>query len=278
LLSRFSLAQARQPQIVLQQQRMKAPGMKPFTYAAAAALAVFARPVLAQVATPVPTLAAGHTLLTVTAEGASTSEPDLATFSAGVTTQGSTASAALAENSTKMTQVIAALKRAGIAERDIQTSNLNLNPIYAPPKRLPDGTVEDQGQTIIGYQVTNQVSVKQRKLADYGKVLDALVSAGANQVNGPNFMLSKPEAAQDEARAAAMKAARARAQLYAQAAGMRVVGIVSISESGNSSPQPVMFRRSAESMMAAPPPPPAPVMGGELESSVNVTVQFELAV
>lgn len=250
--------------------------MKPFTYAAAAALAVFATPVLAQVATPVPTLAAGHTLLTVNAEGTATGEPDLAMFSAGVTTQGSTASAALAENSTKMTQVIAALKRAGIAERDIQTSNLNLNPIYAPTKRLPDGTVEDQGQQIIGYQVTNQVSVKQRKLADYGKVLDALVSAGANQVNGPNFMLSKPEAAQDEARAAAMKAARARAQLYAQAAGMRVVGIVSISEGGGSSPQPIMFRRGADAMMAAP-PPPAPVMAGELETNVTVTVQFELA-
>jgi uncharacterized protein YggE len=250
--------------------------MKPFMYAATAALAVLATPVLAQVATPVPTLAAGHTLLTINAEGTSTGEPDLAMFSAGVTTQGKTASAALAENSTKMTQVIAALKRAGIAERDIQTSNLNLNPMYAPPKRLPDGSVEDQGQVIIGYQVTNQVSVKQRKLADYGKVLDALVSAGANQVNGPSFMLSKPEAAQDAARAAAMKTARARAQLYAQAAGMRVVGIVSISEGGNSSPQPVMFRRSADSIMAAP-PPPAPVMGGELETNVNVTVQFELA-
>jgi len=251
--------------------------MKPFAYAAVAALAMSATPVLAQVATPVPTLAAGHTLLTVNAEGTSTAEPDLATFSAGVTTQGNTASAALAENSTKMTQVIVALKRAGIAERDIQTNNLNLNPIYAPPKRLRDGTVEDQGQTIVGYQVTNQVSVKQRKLADYGKVLDALVTAGANQVNGPTFMLSKPEAAQDEARAVAMKTARARAQLYAQAAGMRVVGIVSISESGHSSPQPVMFRRSADAMMAAP-PPPAPVMGGELETSMNVTVQFELAV
>lgn len=250
--------------------------MKPFTYAAAAALAAFATPVLAQVATPVPTLAAGHTLLTVNAEGASTGEPDLALFSAGVATQGDTASAALAENSTKMTRVIAALKRAGIADRDIQTSNLALNPVYAPPKRMPDGSIEDQGQRIIGYQVSNQVSVKQRKLADYGKVLDALVSAGANQVNGPTFMLAKPEAAQDEARASAMKSARARAELYARAAGMRVVGIVSISEGGGSMPQPVMFRRMADSAAAAP-PPPAPVMSGELETSVTVTVQFELA-
>ncbi|MBB4856882.1 uncharacterized protein YggE [Novosphingobium chloroacetimidivorans] len=251
--------------------------MKQFTYAAAAALAVFATPALAQVAVA-PTLAPGHTLLTVSAEGTSTQEPDLALFNAGVTTQGDTASAALAENSRKMTQVIASLKRAGVAERDIQTSNLSLNPVYAPPRRLPDGSVEDQGQKIIGYQVSNQVSVKQRKLDDYGKVIDALVASGANQVNGPNFMLAKPQGALDQARNAAIKTARERAQLYAQAAGLRVVGILSISESGGYAPQPVMFRRSAMmDVQAAPPPPPAPIMAGELESNVNVTVQFELA-
>jgi uncharacterized protein YggE len=250
--------------------------MKTITYAAAAALAAFAAPVMAQITTPVSTIAPGHTVLTLTAEGSTTGEPDLALFSAGVTTQGDTASAALAENSTRMTRVVAALKRAGIAERDIQTSNLNLNPIYAPPRRLPDGSVEDQGQKIIGYQVSNTVSVKQRKLADYGKVVDALVSAGANQVNGPNFMLSKPEASLNSARTAAIKSARERAQLYAQAAGLRVVGILSINESGGFAPQAVMFRRGAmDSAMAAP--PPAPIMGGELETNVNVTVQFELA-
>lgn len=247
--------------------------MKHLSMAAAVALAAFATPALAQVASPVPSIAAGHTLLTVTGEGSSTAQPDLATFSAGVTTQGDTASAALAENSRKMTQVVAALKRAGIAERDVQTSNLSLNPVYAPPKRLPDGSIEDQGQRIIGYQVQNTVSVRQRKLSDYGKVIDALVSAGANQVNGPNFMLAEPQAAQDTARAEAIKSARARAELYARAAGLRVVGIVSISESGGYAPQPVMVRQMA--MEAAAPPPP--VMTGELETNVNVTVQFELA-
>jgi len=243
----------------------------------ATALASMAAPALAHADT-LPTLPAGHTLLTVTAEGSSTQQPDMAGFSAGVTTQADTASAALAENSTKMTQVIAALKRAGVAEKDIQTSNLNLNPVYAPPKRMPDGTYEDQGQRIIGYQVSNTVSVRQRKLADYGKVIDALVSSGANQVNGPSLMLSKADAAQDEARTEAMKKARERAQLYASAAGLRVVGIVSISESGGYAPQPVMFRRDAMvTAQAAPPPPPPPVMGGELETNANVTVQFDLA-
>lgn len=248
--------------------------MKPSTYAAAAALALTTSPALAQVATPVPTLGAGHTLLTVTAEGSSTAEPDMAMFTAGVTTQGDTASAALAENSRKMTQVVAALKRAGLAEKDVQTSNLNLNPVYAPPRRLPDGSIEEQAQKIVGYQVSNQVSVKQRKLSDYGKVIDALVSAGANQVNGPNFMLAKPKAAQDQARAEAIRIARARADLYAQAAGLKVAGVVSISESGGYAPQPVMYRRGAMDVAAAPAPP---VMGGELETNVNVTVQFELA-
>ena len=115
--------------------------------------------------------------------------------------------------------------------------------------------------------------MRQRKLEDMGKVIDALVKAGANQVNGPNFALSEPDEAQDEARMEAMKKARERANLYAKAAGLRVVGIVSISESGGYTPSPVMYAR-AEKMDAAAPPP---VAAGELEMNVNVTVQFELA-
>lgn len=249
--------------------------MKQFSYVAAATLAVTAAPAMAQVATPTQTLAAGHTLLTINAEGSTTAEPDMAIYTAGVTTQGNTASAALAENSSKMAQVIAALKRAGIADKDIQTSNLNLNPVYAPPKRLPDGSVEDQGQVIIGYQVNNQVSVKQRKLADYGKVIDALVSAGANQVNGPSFMLSKPDGAMDQARTEAMRTARQRAELYASAAGLKVAGILAISESGGFRPQPMAFDKLMVSAARAAPAPP--VMGGELETNVTVTVQFDLA-
>ncbi|WP_288415668.1 SIMPL domain-containing protein [uncultured Novosphingobium sp.] len=249
--------------------------MKTLTFAAAAALAALTTPAIAQVASPVPTITAGHTLLTVNAEGSSTQQPDLAMFNSGVTTQGDTASAALAENSRKMTQVVTALKRAGIADRDIQTSNLSLNPVYAQPRRLPDGSVEDQPQRIVAYQAVNQVSVKQRKLDDYGKVIDALVTAGANQVNGPNFMLSTPDTAMDEARNQAIKMARQRAQLYASAAGLRVVGIVSISESGSYTPQPVMYDRIMTTSAQRAPAPP--VMSGELETKVNVTVQFELA-
>lgn len=231
-----------------------------------------AAPALAQDG-PLPPIEAGHTLLTVTAQGSSARVPDMASYSAGVTTQGASASEALSANSAQMNKVMAALKRAGIADRDVQTSNLSVNPIYAQPKRLPDGSTEDGEQRIVGYQVTNNVSVRQRKLADMGKVIDALVTAGANQVNGPNFMLDEPGAAQDEARVEAMKTARTRADLYAKAAGLRVARIVSIGESGGYSPQPVMYmRKEAADMSAAP-----PVAAGELEMKVNVTVQFELA-
>lgn len=231
-----------------------------------------ASPALAQ---QVPAIAAGSALLTVTAQGESTQVPDMASYSAGVSTQGATAGEALSANSTQMQRVIAALKQAGIADKDIQTSNLNLNPVYAQPKRLPDGNYEDGPQRIVGYQATNTVSVRQRKLQDMGKVIDALVKAGANQVNGPNFMLSDPDTAQDEARTAAMKAARARAALYARASGLRVARIVSISESGGYAPMPVMYMRKETMDVAAAPAPP--VAAGELATQVNVTVQFELA-
>lgn len=232
-----------------------------------------AAPAAAQVATQ-PAIEPGHALLTVNAEGRSTRAPDLAVFSAGVTTQADTASAALADNSRRMTAVIAALKGAGIAPRDIQTSNLNLNPVYAPPVRQPDGSYEQAQQRVIGYQVNNTVAVRQRKLDQYGRVLDTLVGSGANQVNGPSFQLDQPDAAADEARAAAIAKARARADLYARAAALRVVRIVSISEGGGYSPPMPMMRKMSADMVAAA---PAPVEAGELDVGANVTVQFELA-
>ncbi|MPS67005.1 MULTISPECIES: SIMPL domain-containing protein [Novosphingobium] len=240
----------------------------------AALASTMAVPALAQDSGMIPAIAAGHTLLTINAQGSSTRTPDMAGFSAGVTTQGATASEALNSNSTRMSQVIASLKRAGVADKDIQTSSLSVNPVYAQPKRQPDGSYVDGPREIVGYEAGNTVSVRQRKLDDMGKVIDALVKAGANQVNGPNFMLSQPDAAQNEARVAAIKDARARADLYAGATGLRVARIISISESGGYSPSPIMYRAKAamDSVAAAP-----PVAAGELETNVNVTVQFELA-
>lgn len=229
---------------------------------------------LAQAVSSAPVVAAGNTLLSISAEGKSTRRPDLAHFSAGVTTQGKTAGEALSENAQRMTGVIAALKKAGIADRDIQTSNLSVSPVYGQPKRLPDGSYEQGDQVIVGYQASNQVSVRQRKLDQYGKVIDTLVAAGANQVNGPSFQIDDQDAALDEARLAAMKTARTRADLYAKAAGLRVVRVLTISESGGwSPPQPqVMFARGAMDKVAA-----SPIAAGELELGVNVAVTYELA-
>lgn len=253
--------------------------MKSFTLPLLAAVAALtALPAQAQQPVgPVPVIEAGHTLLTVSAEGRSTRTPDLALFSAGVTTQGVTAREALSANSQAMSRVIAALRKAGIAERDIQTSNLNLNPVYAQPRRLPDGNYEEGPQRITGYQVNNTVSVRQRKLDEFGTVIDTLVSAGANQVSGPSFQVDNSDAALDEARVAAMKAARARGNLYAQAAGLKVVRVLSISESGGYyQPQQIMVTAMAR-MDAAGAPPPPPVAAGEMQMTANVTVQFELA-
>lgn len=240
-----------------------------------AAAALIPAAASAQNASTVPAIAQGSTLLTVSADGRSTRTPDLAFYSAGVTTQGRTAAEALAANSTAMTRVFAALKKAGIADRDMQTSNINLNPVYSNAVIGPNGQVVQEAR-ITGYQASNQVSIKQRNLKAMGSVIDALVDAGANNINGPSFQLDKADEAQDEARVAAMAKARARADLYARAAGLRVVRIVSISETGGySPPMPVMYARAEVAAPPAPPPPPMAV--GEVEAQINVTVQFELA-
>ena len=221
---------------------------------------------------PAVVIAPTSTLLSVNAEARSFRKPDLAVFSAGVTSQGKTAAEAMTANSADMNRVLAALKKAGIADRDVQTSNLSLNPLYAPQVVGPDGRIENPEPRIIGYQVNNQVSVKQRKLADFGKVLDTLVSVGANQINGPSFELDDSDAAMDEARTAAMAKARQRAELYAKAAGLKVKRIVSISESGGySPPMPVMY---AKAMAEAA---PTPIAAGEVGMTASVAVQFELA-
>lgn len=245
----------------------------PLVTAAAGLAFAAASPAAAHDGSSVPVIAAGNTLLTVTGEGRSDRTPDVAVFSAGVMSNGKTAGEALSGNSVAMNKVIAALRRAGVAERDIQTSNLNLSPVYAD--RRP-GDYSGEMPPIIGYQVSNTVTVRHRKLEALGQLVDALVSAGANNVNGPMFQLDDSDAAMDEARTKAMTAARKRADLYARAAGLRVARIISISESGGYvQPMPVMYARAE--MADAPAPPPPPMAAGEVSLSASVTVQFELA-
>lgn len=235
-------------------------------------LGLAALPARAQSVQTAPVVAPGATVLSVEAQGRSTRVPDLAVFQAGVTSEGKTATDALAANARAMNATMAALKAAGIAPRDMQTSSLSVSPVYGEPRRLPDGSVEGE-RTIIGYRASNQVQVKQRDLARYGQVIDTLVKAGANEVSGPSFQLDKPDAALDEARLDGVAKARARAELYAKAAGLKVVRVLTIGESGGYSPQPPMLYARAEKMMAAS----SPVAAGELDLSVQVAMTFELA-
>jgi uncharacterized protein YggE len=245
--------------------------MKSLKFALAPLALALALPGVAMAHSDQPTVAATSTLLTITAEGKSTRTPDMAVFTAGVVSEGKTASEALAANAAAMTKVIGTLKKAGIADKDIQTSQINLNPVYGQPVIGPNGQVVQEPR-IVGYQASNSVTIRSRDIKGFGKVLDALVASGSNQINGPAFQMSDPRAAMDEARGDAMKQARARADLYAKAAGLRVVRIVSISEGGGySPPQPVYAMAKMADASSSP------IAAGEVEAQVSLTVQFELA-
>lgn len=205
------------------------------------------------------------TLLDINAEGSSTRVPDLAVVQAGVVTQAATAGEAMQQNSARMAAVLAALRKAGIAERDIQTSSISLNPQY----RYAD----NQPPILTGYQASNQVTVRFRDIARTGTVIDALVKEGANNLSGPTLMVDKPEAALDEARIAAIAKARARADLYAKAAGLRVDRILSISEGGPVMPVPMPMQMMARGRVEAS---DTQVAAGERELSVSVAVRFLL--
>ena len=207
------------------------------------------------------------TQLSLTTEAETRLVPDQLQLAAGVVIDAPTAAEAMAGNAARMNAVIAALKAAGVAERDIQTSSLSVTPQYRyQPNQPPLRT---------GYQARNSVTLKTQKLGDAGKLLDALVKAGANEVSGPSFSVADPEAALDKARAAAVAKARARAQVYAAAAGMTVKRIVSISEPGSELPMPLP--RPMMARMAAGAVESTPVEPGELTLSARVTMLFELA-
>ena len=224
-----------------------------------------ASPATAQPSPAVAQAIAG-TRLDITATGEATRVPDIATISAGVITRAATARAALEQNAARMDRVRAALKRAGIADRDIQTSNISLNPEYH--------YVQDQPPKLTGYTASNQVSVRFRDIAKSGDILDALVAEGANSINGPSLTIDKPEEALDEARTKALGIGRARAEIYARALGMRIVRLVSVSESGGSypvpPPMPVMMEARAQGNYATKIDP------GEQKVSVTLGMTFEL--
>ena len=209
------------------------------TMAILPATGAYAQP--AQVAPAVePMIPATGTILDISAEGRTARVPDVATIRAGVVSQGATAAAALGDNAARMAKVLAAVKRAGVAPRDVATAPVGLSPQYRYGDNVPPA--------ITGYQATTSVAIRFRDVARAGAILDALVAEGANQIDGPTLAIDKPDAALDEARADAVRRARARADLYAAAAGMTVVRIVSIAEAGQDAggqpPRPVVYARA----------------------------------
>ena len=217
----------------------------------------------AQGATIVQTLPG--TRLDVSAIGEATRVPDLAIISAGVQTLQPTATAAIEENAVRMERVRAALKRAGIVDRDIQTASISLNPEYR--------YVENQSPVLTGYRASNNVSVKFRDLKRSGAILDALVREGANQLNGPSLTIDRPEEAYDEARIKAIAAGQRRAELYAKALGKRVIRLLSVSESGSMAPSPMPMAYARDAAMAVS---KSEISAGTQDLQVTVSMSFEL--
>ena len=218
---------------------------------------------IAQQATINQTIAGTRLDLNVTGEV--TRIPDIAVISAGVVARSSTAAEALKDASSRMQRVLAALKRAGVADRDIQTSNISLNPEY----RFP----ENQEQQLVGYSASNTLTVRFRDVAAAGKILDALVGEGANQINGPTLAVENPAAALDEARAKAVVIGRARADLYARSLGMRVNRLVAVVEQGGSEVQVPMAR---DAIVLTGSRVRTKIQSGEQKLQFTLSMTFEL--
>ena len=208
-----------------------------------------------------------ETTLNLTATADVKRAPDIAFLNAGVQTEGETAAAAMQSNAEAMNGVFEALKKANVATRDMQTSNFSLQPKYDYSSRK-----NGEPARLIGYTVSNQLTVKVRDLEQLGDTMDALVSAGGNTFSGLRFALEEARPARDEARRLAMADAIARAELYASASGYEVARIVTLSEGGGSyGPQPVAMMARSMDMAEA-----TPIASGEVGYTATVNVQFEL--
>lgn len=206
-------------------------------------------------------------IIMVSGVGKSTTTPDMATINTGVVSEARTAGEALILNNAAMEKVMATLKAFEIADKDVQTSNFNVSPVYSrDPQRR-------SAPEVTGYQVTNQVSVDVRKLDDLGKILDALVTSGSNRINGVSFGVQDSQKVLNDARLKAIQDGRARAELYAGAAGVKVGAVQTISEQPVQVPRPQMMGRMA---FAAESASSVPVATGEMEFSVTINLVFEL--
>jgi uncharacterized protein YggE len=230
-----------------------------------ALLATTAAPALALAQAAPADRAFEATTLNLSAGGEVKATPDQAVITLGVQTKAATAAEAMAGDAAQMNQVMAALRRAGLTDRDIQTSNISLNAQYDYQQNQPP--------RLTGYMASNDVTITVNDLKRVGATLDAVVSAGANQINGISFGLKDPAAAEDAARRAAVVALRAKADLYAQATGYKVTRLINLSEGGGYVASPPRVFAMAKAM---PGGAPTPVSAGELTVRIDVTGIYEL--
>ncbi|KAA0077730.1 SIMPL domain-containing protein [Tardiphaga sp. P9-11] len=220
-------------------------------------IALIATPALAQVNPP--------PMISVSGEGTVSVPPDLAVVDGGVTTDAKTAREAAEANNAAMAKVLTALKSAGIAEKDMQTSRLSLFPQYAQQTRPNPGP-----NVVSGYRASNRVTIRVRDVTKVAGAIDTLVSSGANEVGGINFMVTKASQLLDDARTQAIADARRKAEIYAKAAGITLGAPINISEDSGSAPAPMMLRKMAADVASAP------VAQGEEVLRVNVSVSWEI--
>lgn len=218
---------------------------------------LYARPATAQTSAGVP----GMRQITVIGHGEAAGRPDRATVQIGVETEATTAQDALAQNTARAQAVITKLKDLGVAERDVQTSNFSIYPTYAT-----------DGRQVMGYHVSNSVSVTIRKLDEAGTLLDQVVQTGANSVNGISFSVENDETLMEQARKAAIQHAQAEAEQLAQTAGAAVGEVLVITQNVGSAPPQIFAGRAALADSSAP----VPVQPGEQRFSVDVQVTFAL--
>jgi uncharacterized protein len=216
----------------------------------ASAIAGVAQPHFGHSATTAP---AGKTI-TVSGDGSVTAVPDRATFGFTIETRAKTASAALAQNSTDATAVIAALKNAGVTSANIQTSQVSLN-----PQTSQDGT------TIVGYAASNSISVR-TALASAGKIVDAAVGAGANGVSGPGLDVSDQASLYRDALHKAVDNAKLKAQALADATGLSLGAVLTVTEGGSATPFPIGDKMSAVGGV--------PIEAGTQQIQASVTITY----
>ncbi len=209
--------------------------------------------------------------ITVSGLGSQSVKPDMAMITLGVQRQAKTARQALNQNNAAMAAVLSALKTHGIEDKDLQTSGFNIQPQYHFPKRSADGI--QRPPVIIGYRVSNQLSVRVRDLTRLGDILDKSVTLGVNSGGNIQFLTENPESALGKARKKAMASAITKAKTLTEAASISLGKILSISENANR-PRPYAMREMAMAKSGAP--DSVPVATGKNAYTVNIQVRWEL--